>query len=76
MAGPAGDARQPTGRRSLDETDAVPAVVTHTARDGRDYRTPGPWHQDGTVGNTEYTTFVGCDERARISGEATFRQGR
>ena len=38
-AGLAGDARQPTGRRSLDETDAVPAVLTHTARDGRDYRT-------------------------------------
>ena len=44
--GPAGDARQPTGRRLLDETDAVPAVLTHTARDGRDYWT------DGTVGNT------------------------
>ena len=55
--GPAGDARQPTGRRLLDETDAVPAVLTHTARDGRDYWTPGPWRPDGTVGNTVYLPF-------------------
>ena len=47
-----GDARPYSGRRSLDETDAVPAVLAHTARDGRDYWTPGPWRPDGTVGNT------------------------
>ena len=34
-----------------------PAVLTHPARDGRDYRTPGPWRPDGTVGNTETNTL-------------------
>ena len=40
-AGPAGYAHQPRGRRLLDETDAVPTVLTHTTLDGRAYWTPG-----------------------------------
>ena len=37
----------------LSETRTLcPGVLTHPARDGRDYRTPGPWRPDGTVGNT------------------------
>ena len=52
------DARPYLGRRLLGETDAVPAVLTHSARDGRDYWTPGPWRPDGAVGNT--TTHLCC----------------
>ena len=52
-------ARQPTGRRRLKKTDALPGRPYPPGRDGRDYMTPGTWRPDGTAGNTDSKLCAG-----------------
>ena len=40
-----------------------PEVFTKDGRRGRDYRTPGPWRPDGTVGNTDFTRLRSPPDR-------------
>jgi len=70
--GPAGDARpysggpSPTGSYHFQKKTVGPPVDLQDGRpyppgrDGRDYRTPGPWRPDGTVGNTEHNQALMC----------------